>query len=95
MEFNDSHVRDFDVSKIKEEAFGGDGGNQSFGISSFDGWGIGGGSSYGKSGYMLFYERVNKKPIKMIKKDEENKELISEISYYQCVEKNEKPNRIF
>jgi hypothetical protein len=83
MEFNDSHVRDFDNSKIKEEAFGGDGGNQSFGISSFDGWGIGGGaSSYGKSGYMLFYERVNKKPIKIIKQDEENKECISEISYY-------------
>jgi hypothetical protein len=83
MEFNDSHVRDFDNSKIKEEAFGGDGGNQSFGISSFDGRGIGGGgSSYGKSGYMLFYERVNKKPIKIIKQDEENKECISEISYY-------------
>jgi hypothetical protein len=27
MEFNDSHVRDFDISKLKEEAFGGDGGN--------------------------------------------------------------------
>jgi hypothetical protein len=27
MEFNDSHVRDFDSSKLKEEAFGGDGGN--------------------------------------------------------------------
>ena len=40
-------------------------------------------------------EYENKKPIKMIKKDEENKEQISEISYYQCVEKNEKPNRIF
>lgn len=31
---------------------------------------------------MLFYERVNKKPIKIIKQDEENKEVISEISYY-------------
>ena len=41
-----------------------------------------GGSTYGKSGYMLFYERVNKKPIKIIKQDEENKEVISEISYY-------------
>jgi hypothetical protein len=29
-----------------------------------------GGSIYGKSGYMLFYERVNKKPIKVIKHDE-------------------------
>jgi len=27
MEFNDSHVRDFETSKLKEEAFGGDGGN--------------------------------------------------------------------
>jgi len=32
---------------------------------SFDGWG-GFGGSYGKSGYMLFYERKLKKPIKVI-----------------------------
>jgi len=57
MEFNDSTVRDFQVSKIKEECFGGDGGSSSngVGLSSFDGWGLGGG--YGKSAYMLYYER--------------------------------------
>jgi len=34
-------------------------------MSSFDGWGFGGGS-YGKSAYMLFYERKKKKPISLV-----------------------------
>ena len=60
MEFNDSNVRDFQASKLKEEGFGGDGTSSGgFGLSSFDGWGLGGGG-YGKSGYMLFYERREK-----------------------------------
>lgn len=67
MEFNDSTVRDFQVSKLKEECFGGDGGGGSsggLGLSSLDGWGLGG--SYGKSAYMLFYERKLKKPITLL-----------------------------
>jgi len=64
MEFNDSNVRDFQASKLKEEGFGGDGTSSGgFGLSSFDGWGLGGGG-YGKSGYMLFYERREKQPLK-------------------------------
>ena len=71
MEFNDSTVRDFQLSKLKEECFGGDSsgsGFGGFGLSSFDGWGLGGGG-YGKSGYMLFYERREKKPLKLLAKD--------------------------
>jgi len=67
MEFNDSTVRDFQASKLKEECFGGDGGGGSsggFGLSSLDGWGLSGG--YGKSGYMLFYERRQKKPLRLL-----------------------------
>jgi ubiquitin carboxyl-terminal hydrolase 34 len=50
MEFNDSTVRDFNFEKLKEECYGGDGksGND-------ESWSFG--SSYGKSAYMLVYER--------------------------------------
>jgi ubiquitin carboxyl-terminal hydrolase 34 len=66
MEFNDSTVREFQASKLKEECFGGESGGSSggFGLSSFDGWGLGGG--YGKSAYMLFYERRKKKPLTLL-----------------------------
>lgn len=59
------------MSKLKEECFGGEsGGSSGFGISTFDGWGMGGGG-YGKSGYMLFYERRKKKPLTVLVKEEE------------------------
>ena len=65
MEFNDSTVRDFQASKLKDECYGGDGGGSGgFGLSALDGWGLGGG--YGKSGYMLFYERRQKRPLKQL-----------------------------
>lgn len=69
MEFNDSTVKDFNVAKLKEECYGGDNaGGGGFGLSSLDGWGFGGG--YGKSGYMLFYERRKKKPLKVLVEEE-------------------------
>lgn len=59
MEFNDSIVRPFKFEKLKDECFGGDK------SSDYDsGWSFG--SSYGKSAYMLFYERRKKKPIKIL-----------------------------
>jgi hypothetical protein len=110
MEFNDSTVRDFQTSKLKEECFGGDGGGSgSFGISTFDGWGMGGGS-YGKSGYMLFYERRKKKPLKVVVKQEEPaaqgeghasldkkepEEKCVEVDFRQAVLPEAVPNRIF
>jgi len=33
-----------------------------------DGWGLGG--SYGKSGYLLFFEKRKKKPLKLLVKDD-------------------------
>jgi hypothetical protein len=73
MEFNDSNVRDFDATKLKEECFGGDAssGGGGFGLSSFDGWG--GSSSYGKSGYLVFYERRRKKPLRLLDQDDSKK----------------------
>ena len=64
MEFNDSNVRDFNFEKIKEECYGGDGkgGND-------DAWSFGG--TYGKSAYMLVYERKAKKPLKILATPEE------------------------
>ncbi len=66
MEFNDSTVSNFNFEKLKSECFGGDAG----GIS--DAWGFGG--SYGKSAYMLVYERRKKKPIKILITEEEAKQ---------------------
>ena len=59
MEFNDSMVREFNFEKLKEECYGGDGkgGND-------DTWSFGG--SYGKSAYMLVYERRAKRPLKIL-----------------------------
>lgn len=68
MEFNDSTVRNFNFDKLKEECFGGSGGNE-------DSWGAssGFGGSYGKSAYMLIYERKKKKPVKILVDQEEAK----------------------
>lgn len=66
MEFNDSTVSNFNFEKLKGECFGGEGGQAN------DGWGFGGGS-YGKSAYMLVYERRKKKPIKILVTEEEAK----------------------
>ena len=105
MEFNDSYVRPWDISKLKKEAYGGDSNSwTSVGLSSLDGWGsMGGGGGYGQSGYMLFYERKKKKPIKLVdfieEKNEEGevvtKEHIREVDYHQCVEMEDRPNKIF
>ncbi len=68
MEFNDSTVRKFNFEKLKEECYGEDKGT-SGGMES--GWGNFG--SYGKSAYMLVYERRIKKPIKILVNPEEAK----------------------
>ena len=58
MEFNDSVVKDYQFSNLKEECFGDKPSSSAF--QSFSG------GSYGKSGYMLFYERRLKKPIRIV-----------------------------
>lgn len=101
MEFNDSTVREYKFANLKEECFGDKpGGSQSFASA----WGISGG--YGKSGYMLFYERRVKKPIRIVVPaeeaanqtdvvfDEKTKEHIKLIAYREGVDK-ETPNQIF
>ena len=72
MEFNDSTVKEFNFEKLKEECFGGDG-------KGFDdGWSFGG--SYGKSAYMLVYERRKKTPLKI---------LVAKEDVEECKKKNE------
>ena len=53
MEFNDSRVSDWDFKELEKQCFGNESG-------SFMG------DSYGTSGYMLFYERVKKKDIRLV-----------------------------
>jgi ubiquitin carboxyl-terminal hydrolase 34 len=62
MEFNDSTVRDLDFKKVQEDGYGGE--QTSSGWSAFS-------SSYGKSAYMLVYERREKKPVKVLVDKEE------------------------
>ena len=110
MEFNDSYVRDWEVSQLKKEAFGGEQSSSwssgGIGVSSLGSWSIGGGGgSYGQSGYMLVYERKKKKPIKLCRfvpdgpaeegKEPTLKEETYEIDYAACVEPADKPNKVF
>jgi hypothetical protein len=62
MEFNDSTVRDLDFKKVTEDGFGGE--------QTTSGWGSSSGA-YGKSAYMLVYERKEKKPVKVLVKEDE------------------------
>jgi len=57
MEYNDSRVSDWSYTKVKDDCFGDDADSQK--NSYF-------GGTYGKSAYMLFYERKVKKPIKIL-----------------------------
>lgn len=103
MEFNDSTVRDFQHSKLKEECYGGDsGGSGGFGLSSLDGWGLSGGG-YGKSGYMLFYEKRKKNPIKLLvpssasekEGDEKKEKEYTDVDFRDAITAQDQPNRIF
>lgn len=61
MEFNDSTVKTFNFEKLKDDCFGGE--NRT--SNSDDNWGFGG-TTYGKSAYMLVYERRKKRPLKLL-----------------------------
>lgn len=78
MEFNDSTVKDFNFSKLKEDCFGGDKKSSAMGgmlgAFSFDS------DSYGKSAYMLVYERRKKRPIKIVLEDSELEESKNNIN---------------
>jgi ubiquitin carboxyl-terminal hydrolase 34 len=70
-EYNDSTVKEYSFSDMKVDCFGGgesSGSSGGGGIFDLGGWfkSAGGGSSYGKSAYMLIYERREKKPIKVL-----------------------------
>lgn len=98
MEFNDSRVTPFDFKELEKQCFGNE---QGAGFM---------GDSYGTSGYMLFYERRTKKPLKIIVSDdkveeekangievhfdEEKKESYKNIPYYDTA-LGEKANPIY
>jgi hypothetical protein len=101
-EYNDSRVSDWKVAeKMKEDCFGDEDGAGRQGY-------FGGG--YGKSAYMLFYERRAKKPIKIlvpeeevaaakeqgveVHHDEQAKEHYKHVPYHLAVDK-EPPNQIW
>jgi len=64
MEFNDSTVSKWNFKeKLTKDCFGDE--KQATQNTYGNSWGSMGGA-YGKSGYMLFYERRIKKPIKLV-----------------------------
>lgn len=101
MKFNDSSVTEYNIEKLKEDCFGGDG--KSGGDT--DSWSFGG--TYGQSAYMLVYEKRLKRPLKILatpeevqaKKeqllfDEKKEEHYKLIDYREIVE-DVPPNSIF
>ena len=60
-EFNDSHVKEYKFSDLKLDCFGGSSGNEEMG-----GWFKSSSQSYGKSAYMLVYEKRRKDPLKVL-----------------------------
>ena len=111
MEFNDSRVSDYKFEKLDDDVTG-EGAGKTTSYSSY-GYGNAWSSSsttYGKSAYMLFYERRTKKDMKVLipesqidqeKKngiqvnyDEEKKEYSKLVKYRESAD-NEKPNEIY
>lgn len=97
MEFNDSTVKDYKFDNLYGECFG----DKQSAQPQVSVWGYEmSSSSYGKSAYMLIYERRQKKPIRIVSDDqdgiynEETKEYIKHIPYRDVVG-NEMPNSIF
>lgn len=104
MEFNDSRVSDFQFNKLEEESFGEDASSSGYNAWSFSGGG------YGKSAYMLFYERRKKKGLKIlvpeaqveeaktaginVQKDEKTGEHFKIVGYREGAE-NEQPSEIY
>ena len=105
MEFNDSNVRDYKFEKLDDDVSGED----SKATTSYQShWG--GSDTYGKSAYMLFYERRKKKNMKVVipedkvdqeRKggievtfDEEKKEYFKFVKYRESAN-NETPNEIY
>lgn len=112
MEFNDSNVTDYKFDKLEEDVSGDasiklSSGYDPYGYSSASSWG----GSYGKSAYMLFYERRKKKDLKFVVPeakveeekakgievafDEEKKEYTKKVAYRKGVDTAEKPNDIY
>jgi hypothetical protein len=99
MEFNDSNVSNYKFENLKDECYGDKPNTNTWSYMNM-------GGDYGKSGYMLFYERRVKKPIKIVVPaeqaqdkpdyvfDEKTNEHIKLIPYRNCVD-NESPNKIF
>ena len=108
MEFNDSRVSDYKFENLDNDVTGEDSKTTTY--SAYGTSWSSGGTTYGKSAYMLFYERRKKKDIKIVvpeneiaqekKKgiqvnfDEEKKEYSKQIKYRDGTE-NEKPNEIY
>ena len=82
-EFNDSCVSDFNFEKLENECFGGDGKESNdFGLSMMSS------STYGKSAYMLVYERRVKKPIKVLVEKEDKNAIFDEVKNESFLWKN-------
>ena len=62
MEFNDESVTNYKFEDLKDDTYG----DKDIQNSGGGMWGFNWGGKYGKSAYMLFYERTKKKDIKVL-----------------------------
>lgn len=77
MEFNDSRVSDYKFADLDNDVFGEDKGTKTTTYGSYGTgyYNMGGGDdTYGKSAYMLFYERRRKKDMKIVIADDKVEE---------------------
>lgn len=109
MEFNDSHVSDYKFEQLDDDVSGDAEIQIGGGFGGFGGFNWGG--KYGKSAYMLFYERRKKKDMKVViaddkveeektkgvelSYDEKAKEYTKMVPYRQSVDADAKPNEIY
>ena len=109
MEFNDSHVSDYKFEQLDDDVSGDAEIQIGGGFGGFGGFNWGG--KYGKSAYMLFYERRKKKDMKVVvaedkveeeeakgvklSYDEKEKEYTKMVPYWQSVDADAKPNEIY
>ena len=70
LEYNDSLIKDFDVKDIENECFGGAATDNN---DDYWSWGKVG-REYSKNAYILVYERVTKDPLKLVIRNEEDKQ---------------------
>ena len=88
LEYNDSSIKNFDVSSIAKECFGGEVKD----AKKEDAWAFGSSKEKSKNAYMLVYEKKIKKSLQLVYESEDQRDYLSEVL---SIEKQEIDARAF